>query len=79
MQSSGLQAQLKPLRWSGRIERPIHVVIRGRGLEVVDRPGWQSNNALLIIITGSGCRTAEAYDNDPDEPALLLVEYTVVP
>jgi predicted outer membrane repeat protein len=30
--------------------------------EVIDQPGWQSGNALAIIITGTGERTAESYE-----------------
>jgi hypothetical protein len=30
--------------------------------EVLDRPGWQPGNALVILITGSGQRVAESYD-----------------
>jgi hypothetical protein len=30
--------------------------------EIVDRSGWSSNNALVIIVTGSGKRTVESYD-----------------
>ena len=30
--------------------------------EIVDRPGWSSGNAMVIIVTGSGRRVAEAYD-----------------
>ena len=28
--------------------------------EIVNRPGWSSNNALAIVITGTGQRVAEA-------------------
>jgi len=40
---------------------------------VVDRPGWSSGNALAIIITGTGHRTAEAFDGDL--APLLHIEY----
>jgi hypothetical protein len=30
--------------------------------EIVARPGWSAGNALVIIITGTGKRTAEAFD-----------------
>ena len=45
--------------------------------EIVDRPGWSSGNALVIIITGSGTRTAEAYDGVSAGAPLLHVEFTV--
>ncbi|HXV59878.1 MAG TPA: metallophosphoesterase [Vicinamibacteria bacterium] len=44
--------------------------------EIVSRPGWSSGNALSVIITGTGRRTAEAYDGLPSGAPLLHVEYT---
>ena len=44
--------------------------------EVVDRGGWSTNSNLAFIITGSGTRTAEAYDGEPAAAPLLHVEYT---
>ncbi len=43
--------------------------------EIVDRGGWNSGNSLVIIITGTGTRTAEAYDGDQAGAPLLHVEY----
>jgi hypothetical protein len=43
--------------------------------EIVNRPGWSSGNALMVIITGSGERVAESYDGDPDGAPLLHVVY----
>jgi len=43
--------------------------------EVVDRPGWLAGNALVLVITGAGRRTAEAYDGLPAGAPLLHVEY----
>ncbi|MHC4431458.1 MAG: PPC domain-containing protein, partial [Planctomycetota bacterium] len=45
--------------------------------EVVNRPGWNANNSIVFVITGTGTRTAEAYDGEPDAAARLHVEYTV--
>jgi hypothetical protein len=42
---------------------------------VVNRSGWVSGNALAIIITGTGHRTAHAQDNGSGA-AVLHVEYT---
>ena len=39
--------------------------------EVVDRPGWAAGNALVVVITGSGRRTAESFEGGP-EPILHL-------
>ncbi|MBT8144227.1 MAG: LamG domain-containing protein, partial [Gammaproteobacteria bacterium] len=43
--------------------------------EIIDRPGWASGNDLVIIITGSGERTAESYNGDSSGAALLHIEY----
>jgi Ca2+-binding RTX toxin-like protein len=47
--------------------------------EIVDRQGWTSNNDLAFIITGTGERTAESYDNNASAATLLHVEYHVPP
>ena len=44
--------------------------------EIVDRPGWQTGNALALIVTGSGVRTAESYDGDSSGAPLLHIEYS---
>jgi parallel beta helix pectate lyase-like protein/K319-like protein len=43
--------------------------------EIVDRPGWASGNAIAILITGTGKRTARTQEIDPTGAALLHVEY----
>ena len=43
--------------------------------EIVDRGGWTSGNAMAFLIGGSGTRTAEAVDGEPDEAPLLVIEY----
>lgn len=45
--------------------------------EVVSRPGWQSGNALVILVTGTGERTAVAFEGNAATAPLLHVEYTV--
>jgi hypothetical protein len=45
--------------------------------EIVTRSGWLSGNALVLIITGTGHRTAEAYNGLPAAAPLLHVEYTI--
>jgi hypothetical protein len=41
--------------------------------QVVNRPGWASGNALVLIVTGSGRRTAEVFESGA--PAILHLEY----
>ena len=43
---------------------------------VIDLPGWIPGNALVLIVSGTGERVAEAYDGDPGSAALLHVEFT---
>ncbi|WP_372882523.1 GDSL-type esterase/lipase family protein, partial [Psychromonas sp.] len=45
--------------------------------EIINRNGWQSGNALAIIITGSGERTAESYEGDQTKAPQLYIEYTI--
>ena len=47
----------------------ISAVVR----EVIDRPGWSTGNSLVIIISGTGRRTAEAYEDFADRAALLHI------
>ena len=44
--------------------------------EIVDRPGWTSGNPLVIIITGTGERTAESFDGSPSAAPLLHVGFS---
>ncbi len=43
--------------------------------EVVGRPGWQSGNAMVFVIFGSGVRTAESYNGYPAGAPLLHIEF----
>src|SRR5262245_57839610 len=42
--------------------------------QVVNRPGWSYGNALVLLVTGSGVRTAEAFDGSASRAPLLHVE-----
>lgn len=44
---------------------------------IVDRPGWVINNSQVLVISGSGTRTAVSYDDIPEAAPLLHVEYTI--
>jgi hypothetical protein len=41
--------------------------------EVVNRPGWASGNALVLLITGTGRRTAESFEGS--YPPVLTLEF----
>ena len=43
--------------------------------EVVNRPGWEPGNSVVIVVTGYGERTAESFEGDATRAALLHVEY----
>ncbi|NIW29876.1 MAG: hypothetical protein GWN25_22740, partial [Actinobacteria bacterium] len=43
--------------------------------EIVDRPGWSAGNAMAFVISGSGRRTAEAYDGDRNRAPVLEIGY----
>jgi hypothetical protein len=43
--------------------------------EIVERPGWSSGNALVVIISGSGRRNAESFNGDSAGAPVLHVEY----
>jgi chitodextrinase len=45
--------------------------------EIVARPGWAPGNALVLVVSGSGTRIAEAYDGAPNAAPVLRVEYRV--
>lgn len=44
--------------------------------EIVSRPGWSSGNALALVISGTGRRTAESFDGSRLEAPLLHVTFT---
>ena len=47
--------------------------------EIVNQDGWQSGNALVVLIEqgslGGGERTAESWNGDADAAALLVFRY----
>ena len=44
--------------------------------EIVSRPGWASGHALAVTISGTGHRTAWAWDGNRAQAPLLHVEYS---
>jgi len=44
--------------------------------EVIDRPGWKENNHLVLVLSGSGARTAVAYEGDAASAAVLTIRYS---
>jgi hypothetical protein len=43
--------------------------------EIVNQSSWQANNALSLIISGSGERVAESFNGDASSAPLLTVSY----
>ncbi len=44
--------------------------------EIVNRPGWSSCNAMALVVSGSGERTAESYNGSSSKAPLLHVEWS---
>ena len=47
--------------------------------EVIARTGWASGNALAILVTGTGKRTAGAFEGGAARAPLLHIEYSPAP
>jgi len=47
--------------------------------EIVDRSGWSSGNSMSFIITGTGKRTVDTYDESSSTAALLSITYSIAP
>ena len=60
---------------SGR-RRPAHPDVSALVQAVVNRAGWTSGNALALQFSGTGRRTAEAFEGSATGAPLLHVEYT---
>jgi hypothetical protein len=45
--------------------------------EIVDQPSWANGNSLVIIIAGSGTRTAESFEGSSIDAPLLHIEYVI--
>ena len=44
--------------------------------EIVSRPGWAPGSSIVVIISGTGKRTAESFEGNAGGAPLLHVEYT---
>ena len=42
--------------------------------EIIDLDGWNHNNALVLIISGEGTRTAISYEKNPEQSTKLVIE-----
>ena len=47
--------------------------------EIVDRGGWAALNDMVLLVTGTGTRTARAFDSNAAAAPLLHIEYYVPP
>ncbi|MEW5985938.1 MAG: metallophosphoesterase [Chloroflexota bacterium] len=45
--------------------------------EIIGRSDWAAGNALVLVVTGTGQRTAESYDGEAPAAPLLNVVYTL--
>jgi len=75
---TGAEANWTPVAWAaggaGAEQRTPE--LRTLVQEVVSRTGWQSGNALAMIVTGTGRRNAWSRDGNRLASPLLHVEYT---
>jgi hypothetical protein len=46
--------------------------------EIVNLSGWTSGNSMVFIISGTGTRTAGAYEKSAQNAAKLIIEYTTL-
>ncbi|MBC7886182.1 MAG: SprB repeat-containing protein, partial [Saprospiraceae bacterium] len=46
--------------------------------ELVNRSGWSSGNSMVLIITGTGHRSAEAWDDAAANQPVLTIQYTTI-
>jgi hypothetical protein len=44
--------------------------------EIVSRSGWNTSSNLVILITGTGTRTAASFENNSYDPARISIWYT---
>ena len=47
--------------------------------EIIGQGGWASGNSVVILITGTGKRTAESFNGDPAGAAVLHVDFSTGP
>jgi chitodextrinase len=47
--------------------------------EVVSRSGWASGHALVLLVTGSGARVAQAFEMGPARAPVLVLRYGMGP
>ncbi|UCH82333.1 MAG: hypothetical protein JSW20_06780, partial [Nitrospiraceae bacterium] len=64
-----------PVSWTMQGEIQSTPSIRPIIQEIVNRPGWSSGNSMVIIVTGTGTRTAESFNGDPLGAPLLHIDY----
>ncbi len=44
---------------------------------ILNKSGWVNGNSMAFMIKGTGTRTAEAYDGEPNNAPQLIIEYTL--
>jgi PKD repeat protein len=47
--------------------------------EVIERPGWSYGGSIVLVVSGTGRRTAESFDGSPSQAPLLQIEFISVP
>ena len=58
---------------TGGVEQPdLSAIVQ----EIVNRAGWSSGQSMVFVITGSGKRTASAFEAGPAKAVKLHIEYS---
>ena len=73
--ATGASAAWSPEAWLGVGEEKVSPDLAAIVSEIVGRDDWSETSSLVLIVTGQGVRTVEAFDGDPEGAPLLLVEY----
>jgi len=66
--------------WSNISPWTVDAVIRSPSLrliveEIINRPDWNSGNAMVFVVSGTGERTAESHNGESDSAPRLVIEY----
>jgi hypothetical protein len=75
-------ANWNPMAWNtigetGAAQRSPDLTLLVR--EVLGRPGWTTGNSMAFLFTGTGRRTADAFDDTNAIPAVLTISYAAAP
>ena len=65
-----------PSAWSTAGQQQVSPDLSALIQEVINQPGWSAGNAVVVVVTGTGRRTAESYDGSAAAAPVLNVDFT---